>query len=99
MTKLQASLQSETMKKLWQDLEFREGFSKARESRSSKMKAHWSNPEYKARVSAAISKTNSEKPPKNSIAVVIDGVSYPSISAAMRATGRTRYQIEKATRP
>lgn len=59
-----------------------------RKRNSEASRRRWANPEYKARASAAMSAAHTRKVP-----CVVDGVAYPSQSAAARALGMSRQGI------
>lgn len=88
--------QSERSKQLWQDPAFRakhEGAPLAEETKdkiSDTVKDRWKDPEYRAKVAAG--RAANIKP------VVLDGVSYPNIAEASRATGipKTTLQSRRA---
>lgn len=84
------------MRQLWQSAEFRDRMKATRAGVSAKAKARWADPEYKARVSAAISAGLHRRSNPQGRAVTVDGTAYPSINAAVAATGKTRYAIVKA---
>lgn len=66
---------------------------------SEKAKLRWADPEFKARVSAAVAKAlRGRVGSPHSTPVTIDGVQYPSIAEAARKTGLARSTILKANK-